>query len=431
MGPILKAFLEKYKKEQTTLNITLYGGGKPLSFGKILDYDEDYVLCQGEDSSGNPSEFAINVHYIYYLFPKYKPKEADEKFGNLMAELMQTPQNKPFAFIKEPTPEENPLLNSLPPIKLVLGSNFSPNQFPEFTEKLIVRIRSVRKKIKEELGFIMPGVKFRNDGDLKNNAYSIQIRGSEMTQGEVICFTESGFSIDYSTEVLSEEIEMIVRSHAAEILDLQYAHSFIENIEETYRTLAKKIIPNLMSWVNFQKTLQNLLQEKISIQEIGTILKTIEDFVSIQMTDDPILLTEIIRQTLSEKICKNYGDKEGFIHVFTFSDVVTRKITDSVQKTKYGFFMTLEPEIAKKILKGIETRVKAGSQKKIRPIALCPPEARPWIRRLAEHSFPELAVLSYKEIAPGFSIHDWANPISLEEEEEKVLQESSACRSEK
>ncbi|MCL4512482.1 MAG: flagellar biosynthesis protein FlhA [Candidatus Eremiobacteraeota bacterium] len=468
MALILRAFLEKCKKENTVITISPYMSSGKLSTGKIVDYDEEYVLLRGIDSRGKPNELVINVHAIYSLCSESKERKDEEKFKKIMSALAQGLQNP--RLIEEGMEGQESLvtLMQVDPLTVEVGQALISLADREKEPNLLERVGSVRKHIAMEMGIIIPGVRFRDNLHLKSNAYVIKIKDVKVAKGEVVMgqllalgheqqlkhlkgiktldptygmpgmwispeeknkAETSGCMIFDPVSVIATHITEAIRKNGSDLLGREETIGLIENFKRTHPMSVENLIPEVISYGMIQKILQNLIKERVSIRDLATIMETLED--CIHVTKDPERLAEYARQALARTISRDYANNQGIITALTLDSSIEQTIMLAIQKEECCSLLAQDSKIGQKILKAVGRQIEKMNEKRVQPILLCPPEARPWIKKLTEHSFPELAVLSYKEIAPGFSIHNWANPISLEEEEEKVLQESSACRSEK
>lgn len=164
----------------------------------------------------------------------------------------------------------------------------------------------------------------------------------------------------------------------------------------------KDVIPEMISLVDVQKVLQNLVRERVSIRDLVTILETLGNYVHV--TKDPDLLSEYCRQALSRVICREYVNNEGSINVFTLDPQVEQIIAQAIQKTDSGSFLALDPQVGQEILTALGDQVRKLTDRGLQPIVLCNPQVRSFVKKLTERSFPNLVVLSYNEIAPKINI---------------------------
>lgn len=306
--------------------------------------------------------------------------------------------------------------------------------------ELLTRIRSIRKQFALSLGFIMPPVHIKDNLQLKPNEYRLLLKGvsiaqAEMTPGHYMAMdsgsvTEkmrgvatvepafglpaiwisedkkeraqmAGYTVVDCNTVMATHISEMVKKHAHELLGRQEAQNLLDNMARTYPKLVEELIPNLMSLGGVLKVLQNLLREGVSIRDLRTILETLADYAP-QM-QDPDILTEYVRQSLSRQISAAMADDTDTISIITLDHDVEQMIQSSVQPGAQGGVLALEPKKARSILEGIGKHLEkftAGAA----PVLLCPAAIRLHVKKLTERYFPGLAVLSHNEVAPQVKI---------------------------
>ncbi len=338
-------------------------------------------------------------------------------------------------------PESVVSLMQVDPLSVEVGRSLLPLVDPNQGAKLLERVSSIRKHIAMEMGIIVPGVRFRDNLQLKPNAYSVKIKDVEVGHGEVMMnhflaigpdnqlknlrgtrtidptygmpgvwippeqrgeAERLGCMIFDTVSVVATHITEVVRTHGADLLGRQETQALIDTVKKTHPAVVKDVIPELISLVEVQKILQNLVKERVSIRDLVTILETIGDYVHV--TKDPDLLTEYCRQALSRVICREYVNNEGNINVFTLDPQIEQMITQSIQRTDYGSFLALDPQVGQEILSAIGEQLKKLTDRGLQPIVLCNPQVRLYVRKLTERAFPNLIVLSYNEIAPKVNI---------------------------
>ncbi len=338
-------------------------------------------------------------------------------------------------------PESVVTFMQVDPISVEVGRSLLPLVDPNEGAKLLERVGSVRKHIAMEMGIIVPGVRFRDNLQLKPSAYVIKIKDVEVARGEVVMgqflaigpehqlknlkgtkttdptygmpgmwippeerreAERLGCMIFDPVSVVATQITEIVRTHGSELLGRQETQGLIETVKKTHPAVVKDVVPEAVSLAEVQKILQNLIKERVSIRDLVTILETLADYIHV--TKDPDMLTEYVRQALSRVICRDYANNEGVINVFTLDPEIEQIIMQSVQRTEFGSFLALDPQMGQEILKAIGDQIKKLSEKGLQPIVLCNATVRQFIKRLTERAFPGLVALSYNEIAPRFNI---------------------------
>lgn len=338
-------------------------------------------------------------------------------------------------------PESVVSLMQVDPISLEVGRGLLSLVDPNQGAKLLERVTSIRRHIALELGVVVPGVRFRDNLQLKPNAYSIKIKDIEVATGEVMVnqflaigpeeklknlrgnktidptygmpgvwitpeqrgdAERLGCMIFDPVSVIATQLTEVIRTHGAELLGRQEVQALVDNVKKTHPAVVKELIPDQMSVGDVQKILQNLVRERVSIRDLVTVLETVAD--NSHMTKDTEILTECVRVALSRVICKEYMNNEGIINCLTLDPAIEEVVTRSVQRTDVGSFLNLDPQIGQQVLTAIGNEVNSLFERGLQPILLVAPQIRPSIRKLTERNFSNLVVLSWNEVAPGVQV---------------------------
>ena len=339
-------------------------------------------------------------------------------------------------------PENVVNLMQVDPISLEVGRGLLSLVDPNQGAKLLDRVTSIRRHIALEMGIVVPGVRFRDNLQLKPNGYVIKIKEIEVASGEVqvnqflaigpeeklknLRGTKTvdptygmpgvwispeqrgdaerlGCMIFDPVSVIATQLTEVIRTNANELLGRQEIQALIDTVKKTHPAVVKEVIPDALSLGEIQKVLQNLVKERVSIRDLVSILETIADHV--HMTKDPEMLTEFCRQSLSRVICKEYCNNEGNINVITLDPSIEQTIQQSIQRTEMGSFLTLDPNVGQEILQALSNQVDALQERGLQPILLVAPTVRPALRKLTDRSFPSLVILSWNEIAPKINVN--------------------------
>ncbi|MBT9583616.1 flagellar biosynthesis protein FlhA [bacterium] len=342
-------------------------------------------------------------------------------------------------------PESVVQLMQVDPISLEVGRGLLGLVDPNQGAKLLERVTSIRRHIALEMGIVVPGVRFRDNLQLKPNAYVIKIKDIEVAQGEVqvnqflaigpeeklknLRGTKTvdptygmpgvwispeqrgdaerlGCMIFDPVSVVATQLTEVVRAHANDLLGRQEVQALIDTIKKTHPAVVKEVIPDALSLGEVQKVLQNLVRERVSIRDLVSILETMAD--NVHMTKDPEMLTEFVRVSLSRTICKEYMNNEGTINVITLDPQIEQTIQHSIHRSETGSFLNLDPNVGQEILQAIAAQVQTLQERGLQPVLLTSPPVRPALRKLVERSFPNLVLLSWNEIAPKVNVNSVA-----------------------
>jgi len=306
---------------------------------------------------------------------------------------------------------------------------------------LLDRIATIRKQLASELGIIVPSVRIRDNVRLKPSEYQVKIRGIRIAGAELMldqllainpgfvddeiegfAAKDPAFGLDarwiipalkevaearnYTVvepaAVLATHLTEIVRTAAPEILTRQDVQHLIDTLKEDYPALVTSVIPEIISLSTVQKILQALLAERVPIRDLATIVETASNYA--HATKEADVLAEYVRMSLKRQITEMGKDDTGKVNVFTIDPALEQQLADSVQNTKQGLMLVLEPQMTERLLAQIGREVEKMQTVGLTPICICSPNVRLALRRLVEAGLPTLMVVSYNEILPNVEI---------------------------
>jgi flagellar biosynthesis protein FlhA len=170
----------------------------------------------------------------------------------------------------------------------------------------------------------------------------------------------------------------------------------LDNLAKSFPKAVEELVPNLLSLGIVQKVLQNLLQERISIRDMLTIVESLADYAP--LTKDPELLTEYVRHKLSRSIISPYIGEDGVLKLITMAQEVEDILTKGVQKTEHGSYLSIDPKFADPIIGSIRKEAEKAMAKNIQPIILTSPMVRRHLKKMVDRFMPSLIVLSQSEL---------------------------------
>ena len=306
---------------------------------------------------------------------------------------------------------------------------------------LLDRVVMIRRQCALDLGIIVPVVRLRDNIQLKNNQYSIKIKGLEVAGGEImidhylalkpadveaeidgietvdpafglpaVWITESerenaelkGYTTIDAPSVISTHLIEVIKRHAHELLGRQQVKTLIDNLKTQQPALVEEVTPKLFTIGEIQKVLSNLLREGISIRDIGSILEILGDYGT--LVRDPDTLTEYVRQSMKRAITHRFMP-EGKARVITLDPELEQRIAESIHQSEQGSYAVLEPSAVQKILINLKHAIEYFLSLGITPIVLTSPQIRKDFKRLTVQLDPDITVLSYNEIEQHVEIH--------------------------
>jgi flagellar biosynthesis protein FlhA len=132
------------------------------------------------------------------------------------------------------------------------------------------------------------------------------------------------------------------------------------------------------------------------------ILETLGD--AARQTRDLDLLTEHVRRGIARTICNQYKAEDGSIHVMTLMPDLEETLVRSVQVVAGSRGMVLDPSLVQPLLEAANVAAESLAQSGYQPVLLCSIAVRGALRRLLERSLPNVAVLSFAEMAPEIQV---------------------------
>ncbi len=192
-----------------------------------------------------------------------------------------------------------------------------------------------------------------------------------------------------------------------ELLGRQEVKKLLEGIKEQNNVVIDELIPDILRLGEVEKVLQNLLEEKIPINDLATILETLADYGTV--TKDTEQLTEYVRQALRRTIAAKYAADDRSLNVVTIHPKVEELIMQSIQKTATGSYPVLKPDAVNRILEAVDKIQQELMMKNISFVILTSPKIRLAFRKLISFNFPNMAVLSLNEIPNELAIETVGN----------------------
>ncbi|MDC7953960.1 flagellar biosynthesis protein FlhA [Liquorilactobacillus mali] len=342
---------------------------------------------------------------------------------------------------KEQEEDESVSSFQVEPIAIEIGYGLISLVDSTVDNSLMSRIVAIRKQIARELGILVHPVRIRDNLYLESNDYSIKIRGNEVGTGQIyadklmiispddepfpfkgIPTKEPAFNIDAMwidqkdketaeiqgftiiepLTVIATHLKEIISGNAPELLGRQEVQKLLEGIKDQNNVVIDELIPDILRLGEVEKVLQNLLEEKIPINDLTTILETLADYGSV--TKDTEVLTEYVRQALRRTIAAKYADEQKNIKVVTIHPKVEELITQSIQKTATGSYPVLKPDSVNQILEAINKVQQELTLKNIEFVVLTSPKIRLAFRKLVSFNFPNMPILSLNEVPNEISI---------------------------
>ncbi len=306
--------------------------------------------------------------------------------------------------------------------------------------ELLARIKGVRRKLSQDLGFLVPSVHIRDNLDLMPNAYRVTLMGVSLAEAEVhpdkdlaidpgqVFGTIDGVPgkdpsfgldavwidpkkrdqaqtygytvVDVST-VVATHVNQIMHKHAYELIGHDEVQQLLSLLKQYNPKLAEELVPNTVPLSVLLKVLQNLLIEGVPLRDMRTIAEAI---MGVQpKTQDPMILTAAVRTALSRLIIQTLADGIEEIPVLTLEPQLEKMLMQTVQQSQQSGIkneeaLILEPQMAEQLQTSLRQSAEQQEAMGNTPILIVSAPIRPMLARFMRYGMVNMAVLSYQEV---------------------------------
>ncbi|HEX7867051.1 MAG TPA: flagellar biosynthesis protein FlhA [Variovorax sp.] len=322
------------------------------------------------------------------------------------------------------------------PLGMQVGYRLIPLVDQSQQGELLGRIKSIRKKIAQEVGFLVPVVHIRDNLEIKPNTYVISLKDVEIGRGEAFpnqwmainpgqvtgslpgtptrdpAFGLSAVWIDASLRqqaqvygytvvdactVMATHLNHLIQTHAAELLGRQEVQQLLDQIAKTAPKLTEDLVPKVLSLSTLHKVLQNLLDEEVPIRDMRTILDVMAEHAP--TIKDPTELTTLTRLALGRAITQQLFPGDTEMQVIGLDGSL-----DGVLQQALSNSSGIEPGIADNLLRQAQAAITRQEQMGLAPVLVVQHALRVLLSRFLRRSLPQLKVLSHAEIPDSRTI---------------------------
>lgn len=300
---------------------------------------------------------------------------------------------------------------------------------------LLRRIKGIRKKFTQDIGFLPPSVHIRDNLDLRPNGYRITLKGVDIGSGETFpnqllainpgsvtgeltgkptrdpafglpaVWIETplrdqaqamGYTVVDPATVVATHLSHLINSRAAELLGRQEVQLLLDHLARIAPKLVEDLVPKTLALGTLQKVLQNLLDEGMHIRDMRTIVETLAE--NSQRNLDAYQLTGLVRVALGPAIVQQFYPAAQELQVIGMDKELEYILIQAMQSSQNG--IGIEPGLADTVVR--ETRAAAESQERmgLPAVMLVPAQLRDLLARFLKRSVPGVRVISHDEV-PG------------------------------
>jgi flagellar biosynthesis protein FlhA len=306
--------------------------------------------------------------------------------------------------------------------------------------ELLKRIRGLRKKFAQEVGFLSAPVHIRDNLELKPNGYRITLKGVEVGAGEAfpgmflainpgrvsgpLAGTQTkdpafglpavwidaamrdqahimGYTVVDAGTVVATHLNHVILSHAAELLGRQEAQALLDHLAKDAPKLIEDLVPKVLPLSTVQRVLQNLLEEGVNIRDMRSIIETLAENAT--RVQDPIELTSLVRVALGRAITQQLFPSGQELQVMALEPGLERLLAQALQGAG-GDGSGIEPGLADTLLRETAAAAKRQEDLGLPPVLLVPGGLRWLLSRFLRRAWTNLKVLANSEIPESKTI---------------------------
>ena len=303
---------------------------------------------------------------------------------------------------------------------------------------LLARVRGVRRKLSQELGYLIHTVHIRDNLELAPNAYRINLAGVPVGESTIYPEREMainpgrvfgkltgvetrdpafgmeavwidpamrdqaqalGYTVVDASTVIATHLSHVIQQHAHELLGHEEVQNLVNTLAKTAPKLVEDLIPRQLSLGVVVRVLQHLLQERIPIKNMRTIVETLAEHAA--RTQDPQVLQGLVRVALGRQIVQDIAGMNDELPVMTLEPDLEQLLSSAITANDSGSALAtpgLEPGLAERLQKRLAENAQRQEAAGKPAVLLVPPQLRASLARFLRSAVPSLHVLAWNEI---------------------------------
>lgn len=328
-------------------------------------------------------------------------------------------------------------------VGLEIGYGLIPLVNTETGGQLMTRVKGVRKKLSAELGFLIQPVRIRDALSIDPDSYHIVLKGVIRGRGKVKVGRELainpgqvygalegiptqepafgleavwiepsqrdharalGYTVVDASTAVATHLNKVLRDNASDLLSHDEVQQLLDKLTVKSPKLVEDLVPNKLSLGILTRTLQNLLNDSVSIRDMRTIVETLSEVSA--RTQDPDQLTALVRPRLGRMIVQGLVDEKNILSVMTLDPGLEQLLHNVLQQQGQGAGqnVVIEPGLAERLFSALRDGAKAVEELGQAAVLVVSPAIRPWLSKAVRHRVNELMILSYSEIPDDQSV---------------------------
>lgn len=306
--------------------------------------------------------------------------------------------------------------------------------------ELLRKIKAIRRKFTQDIGFLPPVIHIRDNLELRPNGYRITLKGVEIGAHEALpglfmainpgrvsaqipgtvtqdpAFgmpavwidaaqrdnaQQHGYTVVDAGTMIATHISQLIHANAADLLGRQELQQLIDHLSRDTPKLVEDVVPKLLPMVTLQRILRNLLEESVHIRDMRTIVEVIAAHAA--RTQDAGELTALVRVALGRAIVQQLFPGKSDLQVMALDPDLERLLMQSTQ-TGAADGLVFEPDLADTLLHGAQAAARNQEQLGLPAVLLTPGLLRPVLSRFLRRGISQLTVLAHAEVPDARSI---------------------------
>jgi len=308
-------------------------------------------------------------------------------------------------------------------------------------QRLTDQIKALRRALAAEMGFIMPSVRIQDNMQLPANTYIVYVKEVEAGRGDLrpnmllvmdprgeditlpgektkeptfglpAVWIDStsreealfrGYTVVDPSTIITTHLTEVIKDHMPELLSYSETQKLLDELDKENQKLVADIIPAQFTLGGVQRVLQNLLQERVTIRDLTTILEGIAEACG--HTRNVMIVTEHVRTRLARQISDANSGPQGFIPLVTLSPEWEQGFIDALQGTGEERQLVMAPSRLQEFISKTRQTFERFAMQGETPVLLTSPTVRPYVRSIIERFRPVTVVMSQSEIHPKAKI---------------------------
>ncbi|MTJ81984.1 MAG: flagellar biosynthesis protein FlhA [Telmatospirillum sp.] len=308
-------------------------------------------------------------------------------------------------------------------------------------QKLTDQIKALRRALAAEMGFVMPAVRIQDNMQLPANSYMVFIKEVMAADGELrpnmllvmdprgedITLTGEqtreptfglpavwidpanreealfrGYTVVDPSTIITTHLTEMIKDHMPDLLSYAETQKLLDELDKDNQKLVADIIPTQISLGGVQRVLQNLLQERVSIRDLASILEGVSEACG--HSRNVMIITEHVRTRLARQISDANTSPQGYIPLVTLSPEWEQSFIESLQGSGEERQLVMAPSRLQEFISKTRQTFERFAMQGESPVLLTSPSVRPYVRSIVERFRPVTVVMSQSEIHPKAKI---------------------------